>query len=209
LNNPHSRGQLFVISAPSGAGKTSLISALLKEMNDLVMSISYTTRAPRPLETHGVDYFFIDDPEFKRMLSEQLFLEHAQVFTYRYGTSKAWVEKTLAQGQDIILELDWQGHRAIKSLYPDATGIFILPPSEKTLEERLMGRGQDAPEVIAHRMQQAHQEISHYNEYEYVIINHDLKVATIEASSIIQAERLRLARQQIEQAELINSLLPN
>jgi guanylate kinase len=204
-----SPGQLYVISAPSGAGKTSLIAALLQKMNNLIMSISYTTRAPRALETHGVDYFFINDAEFKQMQIQQLFLEDALVFGYHYGTSKIWVEQTLAQGKDIILELDWQGHRAIKAIYPEATGIFILPPSKTTLEQRLTGRGQDAPEVIAHRMQQAGQEISHYNEYEYLVVNHDFTTATQEVSSIIQAARLRLQRQQIEQGELISSLLPN
>lgn len=198
-----------MISAPSGAGKTSLISALLRETENLVMSISYTTRAPRALETHGVDYFFINDTEFETMNNTALFLESASVFGFRYGTSKTWVEDTLTKGKDIVLELDWQGHRAIKAIYPDATGIFILPPSKETLEQRLTGRGQDAPHVINHRMEQASQEISHYNEYEYVIVNRDLSIATQEASSIIQAARLRLKRQQIEQAELINSLLPN
>jgi guanylate kinase len=208
LNKPLSPGQLYIISAPSGAGKTSLISALLQQTDNLIMSISYTTRAPRPLETHGVDYFFIDDAQFKQMQADQLFLEHAQVFGYRYGTSKTWVEQTLKQGKDIILELDWQGHRAIKALYPESRGIFILPPSKETLEQRLTGRGQDSMDVIQHRMQQAEQEISHYNEYEYIIVNRDLAVATQEANSIIQAARLRLKRQQIEQAELIKSLLP-
>lgn len=210
MNNiVHSPGQLYVISAPSGAGKTSLISALLKQVDNLVMSISFTTRAPRSLETHGVDYFFVSESDFKQMQVQELFLEQAQVFNYHYGTSKLWVEKTLAKGKDIVLELDWQGHRSIKTLYPNAIGIFILPPSKETLEDRLTGRGQDAPEVIAHRMQQASDEISHYDEYDYVIVNHDLNTALIEAISIVKAARLKLARQQIEQAELINSLLPN
>lgn len=209
MSKPLSPGQLYIISAPSGAGKTSLISALLQQTDNLIMSISYTTRAPRLLETHGIDYFFISDAEFKQMQAAQLFLEHALVFNYRYGTAKTWVEQTLATGKDIILELDWQGHRAIKTIYPEATGIFILPPSQKTLEQRLTGRGQDAIEVIQHRMLQAEQEISHYNEYEYIVVNHDLTIATQEVGSIIQAARLRLQRQRIEQAELINSLLPN
>ncbi len=208
-NAQHSPGQLYVISAPSGAGKTSLISSLLHTVDNLVMSISYTTRAPRALETHGIDYFFVSDIEFKEMQAEQLFLEQAQVFKYHYGTSKEWVEKTLAKGKDIVLELDWQGHRSIKALYPDAMGIFILPPSKETLAHRLNGRGQDDPEVILHRMQQASDEISHYNEYDYIIVNHDLKIATEEVASIIQAARLSLSRQQIEQAELITSLLPS
>jgi guanylate kinase len=209
LNNLHAKGQLYVISAPSGAGKTSLISALLQEVDSLVMSISYTTRAARGLETNGVDYFFISHAEFKQMQAQDLFLEQALVFGNHYGTSKLWVEKTLAKGKDIILELDWQGHRSIKALYPNAKGIFILPPSKETLAQRLTGRNQDAPEVIAHRMHQASDEIAHYNEYDYVIVNHDLNTAVDEASSIIKANRLSLARQQIEQAELINSLLPS
>jgi guanylate kinase len=200
---------LYVISAPSGAGKTSLISALLQSVDNLVMSISYTTRAPRALETHGVDYFFVNDTEFKQMQVQQLFLEQAQVFNYHYGTSKEWVEKTLVKGKDIVLELDWQGHRSIKALYPKAIGIFILPPSKETLVHRLNGRGQDTPEVIKHRMQLASDEISHYNEYDYIIVNHDLNRATEEVASIIQGARLSLARQQIEQAELITSLLPS
>jgi guanylate kinase len=208
LSKSQAAGQLYIISAPSGAGKTSLIAALLQRVDNLVMSISYTTRAPRSLEKPDVDYFFVDEEKFIAMRDAQLFLEHAQVFGHHYGTAKSWVEETLAQGKDIILELDWQGHRAIKAIYPEAKGIFILPPSKQTLLERLTGRGQDAPEVIAHRMQQASEEISHYNEYEYIVVNQDLALATHDVIAIIQAARLRLARQRIDQSELINSLLP-
>lgn len=202
-------GQLYIISAPSGAGKTSLISAVLQQVDNLVMSISYTTRARRSLETDGVDYFFIDDAQFQDMQAQQLFLEHASVFGYRYGTSKAWVAKTLADGKDIVLELDWQGHRAIKAIYPAAIGIFILPPSRPTLLQRLAGRGQDSEAVIHHRMQQASTEISHYHEYEYLIVNHDFAMATQELIAIIQAARLRIDKQRITQGELINSMLPD
>jgi len=202
-------GQLYIISAPSGAGKSSLITALRQRLDNLVMSISYTTRASRALESHGVDYFFIEEPEFHAMQAQQQFLEHAKVFGYYYGTSKVWVEHTLAQGKDIILELDWQGHRSLKAIYKDAIGIFILPPTRETLLQRLTGRNQDSEAVIAHRMEQAREEISHYNEYDYLIVNHDFATAVQDLSAIIEASRLALKRQIVDQSELINSLLPS
>ncbi|HLF66028.1 MAG TPA: guanylate kinase [Gammaproteobacteria bacterium] len=209
MSKHKSPGQLYIISAPSGAGKSSLITALLQRIDNLVMSISYTTRAARALEKHGVDYFFIDETEFNALQNKQLFLEHAKVFGHQYGTSKVWVEETIKSGKDIILELDWQGHRSMKAIYPQAIGVFILPPSRETLLQRLTGRGQDSEAVIAHRMQQASQEISHYHEYEYLIVNHDFATAVQELSAVVQAARLRLTMQELEQSELINSLLPN
>ncbi len=202
------KGQLFIISAPSGAGKTSLISVLLQQLDNIVMSVSYTTRKPRALEREGIDYFFISSEQFLDMQSQQLFLESATVFGHHYGTAKQWVENTLAEGKDIVLELDWQGHRSIKTIHHDAIGIFILPPSREELLQRLTDRGQDSLEVIAHRMQQASQEISHFREYDYLIVNHDFAEATQELVTIIQAARLLSERQTAAQSELINSLLP-
>jgi guanylate kinase len=180
---------LFVITAPSGAGKTSLIEALITADPSLTLSISYTTRAPRPGEKNAVDYHFIDDATFLAMKGRGEFLEDAEVHGYRYGTSKKVIAEALARGEDLILEIDWQGARQVRSLYPDCVGIFILPPSIEELERRMRSRGQDAEAVIRRRLDNARGEMDHAGEFNYAIINKDFDTARRELAGIIQKER--------------------
>jgi guanylate kinase len=201
------RGTLFTVSAPSGAGKTSLVKALVESTSGIQVSVSHTTRAMRPGEVHGVNYHFVSQAEFMEMLGRAEFLEHAQVFTNFYGTSKAWVEETLQRGMDVILEIDWQGAAQVRRLIPEAVSVFILPPSRETLHSRLTGRGQDSEAVIAARMAEAKNEISHYVESHYLIVNEDFDVALAEFKAIVQAERLRLTRQALKHQALLSSLL--
>ncbi|SEI47234.1 guanylate kinase [Allopseudospirillum japonicum] len=200
-------GSLYIISAPSGAGKTSLVAALLAQVPQLKLSVSHTTRAPRPGEQDGVNYHFVSQEDFQNLIAQTGFLEHAQVFDHFYGTSKAWVLEQLQQGQDVILEIDWQGARQVRQAYPQAVGIFILPPSKAALQERLQNRAQDSDEVIQKRMTQAVDEMSHYPEYDYVIINDDFQQALTELTSVLQARRLRLQVQAQKQAALLSSLV--
>lgn len=200
-------GSLYIISAPSGAGKTSLVAALLAQVPQLKLSISHTTRRPRPGEQDGVNYHFVSQQAFQTLIAQEGFLEHAQVFDHFYGTSKAWVLEQLAQGQDVILEIDWQGARQVRQAYPQAVGIFILPPSKAALQERLQNRAQDTDDVIQKRMTQAVDEMSHYPEYDYVIINDDFQQALTELTSVLQARRLRLQVQAQKQAALLSSLV--
>ena len=183
------RGRLFVITAPSGAGKTSLIEALTKGDPSLQLSISYTTRAPRPGEKNGVDYHFVDDATFLAMKGRGEFVEDAEVHGYRYGTSKKVITDTLARGEDLILEIDWQGARQVRALYPDCVGIFILPPSIEELERRMRARAQDAEAVIRRRLDNARGEMDHAGEFNYAIINKDFDTARRELAGIIQKER--------------------
>jgi guanylate kinase len=201
------KGTLFTISAPSGAGKTSLVKALLDQDENAQASVSYTTRAMRPGEVDGRDYYFIDKSRFDEMLSKTEFLEHAQVFKNLYGTSQAWVKQTLAKGRDVILEIDWQGAAQIRRLLPETEGIFILPPSRQSLEERLRGRGQDDEAVIKQRMQEAKNEISHYVDAQWLIVNDDFEQALIELKSILLAQRLKASLQQQKHASLLCDLL--
>lgn len=187
------RAQLFVISAPSGAGKTSLIQAVVAATPGLRVSVSHTTRGMRPGEREGVDYFFVDVPTFEQMIAREEFLEHAQVFGNLYGTSRPEVDRALAAGDDLVLEIDWQGARRIRALYPQAVTIFILPPSITALRTRLEARGEDRPEVIERRMQAAAAEMSHCGEYEYVVVNDDFAQAVEDLRAIVQASRLRTA----------------
>jgi guanylate kinase len=182
---------LFVITAPSGAGKTSLIEALMRDDPSLKLSISYTTRAPRPGEKNGVDYHFVDDAAFLAMRGRGEFLENAQVHGYRYGTSKRVITEALARGDDLILEIDWQGARQVRSLHPDCVGIFILPPSVEELERRMRLRGQDSEEVIRRRLDNARGEMDHAGEFDYAIINKDFDIAKRELAEVIQKERSR------------------
>jgi guanylate kinase len=184
-------GKLFVITAPSGAGKTSLINALLKDDPRLRLSISYTTRAPRPGEENGREYHFVDDATFLAMRERGEFLESAEVHGYRYGTSRKVIEQTLAKGEDLLLEIDWQGARQVRALYPDCVGVFIHPPSVEELERRMRARGQDADAVIRRRLQNAKDELAHAGEFKYAIINKDFDTAKAELAAIIQHERTR------------------
>jgi guanylate kinase len=180
---------LFVITAPSGAGKTSLIEALMKSDPSLKLSISYTTRAPRPGEKDGVDYHFVDDATFLAMRGRGEFLESAEVHGYRYGTSRKVITDALQRGEDLILEIDWQGARQVRAIYPDCVGIFILPPSIEELERRMRSRGKDAEAVMRRRLDNARGEMDHAGEFNYAIINKDFDIALRDLSRIIAAER--------------------
>jgi guanylate kinase len=185
------RGKLFVITAPSGAGKTSLTRALLAGEPQLKLSTSYTTRAPRPGEQNGREYHFVDEPTFIAMRDRGEFLENALVHGNRYGTSKKVIRDTLERGQDLVLEIDWQGAAQVRGLYPDCVGIFILPPSIEELERRLRGRGQDAQDVIQCRLANAQAEMAHAHEFKYRIINNDFDTAKAELAEIVRRERRR------------------
>lgn len=202
-------GNLYIISAPSGAGKSSLINALLADVpkSEVQLSVSHTTRAPRPAEEHGVHYYFTDHNEFKALIEQGHFLEWAEVFGNYYGTSLPMIEKSLEQGIDVFLDIDWQGARQIKAKLPNVKTIFILPPSRAELEKRLIGRGQDSAETIAKRMNEAVSEMSHYNEFDYVIVNNDFQTALAELKAILTAERLKQALQAERHQGLITQLL--
>jgi guanylate kinase len=185
------KGRLFVITAPSGAGKTSLIEAMMAADPTLKLSISYTTRPPRPGEKNGVDYHFVDDAAFLAMRERGEFLESAEVHGYRYGTSKKVITDALARGEDLILEIDWQGAQQVRRIYPACVGIFILPPSVEELARRMRLRGQDAEAVIRRRVENAKEELAHAGEFEYRIINKDFDTARQELAEIIRKERSR------------------
>ena len=201
-------GTLYIISAPSGAGKSSLLRALLETMGGtLALSVSHTTRSPRPGELVGKDYHFIEVDTFRKMVDSNAFLEHAQVFDNFYGTSKQGVVEQLQAGLDVILEIDWQGARLIRELMPDVISIFILPPSREALQQRLYNRAQDDEAVIARRMRAAVSELSHYGEYDYLVINDVFETARDELAAIMVSRRLRLPAQQKRHAGLLAGLL--
>lgn len=200
-------GTLYVFSAPSGAGKTSLVKALLEKTDDILVSVSHTTRDPRPGEENGKDYNFVSVEIFKSMIEHDEFLEHAQVFDNFYGTSQTWVEEQLSQGKDVILEIDWQGAEQIRKLMPSMVSVFILPPSRDELERRLQGRGQDSQEIIDRRMRDAVSEMSHYGEFDNLIINDDFDTALEELRSVVLARRQRLAAQAQKHEALLKDLL--
>ncbi len=179
------RGRLFLVTAPSGAGKTSLVRALLKDHPNIEFSISYTTRQQRPTEEHGRDYFFVDKAEFKRMVAAGEFLEHAQVFDNYYGTSRKTVEQQMGQGRDVLLEIDWQGAAQVRKLLPEAISVFILPPSRSELERRLRARGTDNDEVIARRLRDAVTDMSHCKGFDYVVVNQDFERAVADLRDIV------------------------
>lgn len=200
------KGQLFIISAPSGAGKTSLVKALLGLLPTLEASVSYTTRLKRESEQAGVDYHYVAVDEFKAMVADNDFLEYAEVFGNYYGTSKKLVEAQLLAGTDVILEIDWQGAQQVRQLAEDCVSIFILPPSIEVLEERLKGRGQDADEVIARRMQAAMAEMSHYDEFDYLVVNDEFEMALADLSCLIKSQRLKTDRVS-EAIKIVNGLV--
>jgi len=190
-------GTLYIVAAPSGAGKTSLLKALMTQDGELCLSVSHTTRAARPGEQDGVHYHFVCSDEFERLLLANEFVEHAKVFGNAYGTSKKSVIDLLATGKDVVLEIDWQGARQVREVFPDAISIFILPPSQDALRERLNDRGQDSDEIIEGRMQQAKSEMSHYDEFDFLVINDAFDMALNQLSMIAQAQRLRLSAQKM------------
>ena len=200
-------GSLFVVSAPSGAGKTSLLRALLDSDDDLVLSVSHTTRTPRPGEINGVDYHFVATDEFESMVAAGEFLEHATVFGNRYGTGRAQVDASLQRGVDVILEIDWQGARQIREAMPESVQTFVLPPSRGALERRLRDRGTDSAEVIAARMRAAGGEIARYREFDYLVVNDDFDRALEAMRAVVHTGRLRLAAQEVRHAQLIRDLL--
>lgn len=199
-------GNLFIVSAPSGAGKTSLVTALLKSNKQIDVSVSYTTRAPRPGETEGKEYHFVSRETFLAMAKHGDFLESAEVYGNLYGTSQSWIEAETANGRDILLEIDWQGAAQVRQVFPDCISIFILPPSMEALETRLKGRGQDSAEIIAQRMHAAQGDIAHVAEFDYVIINDKLDEALQQLNAIVVAASLRRDRQLSRQQNLINRL---
>lgn len=200
-------GTLFIVSAPSGAGKTSLVRALLADDTGVSVSVSFTTRPPRAGEREGIDYHFVERERFLAMIEAGEFLEHAEVFGNYYGTGRMEVASRLAQGSDVILEIDWQGAQQVRQAFPEAVGIFILPPSGEVLRERLNGRGKDAPAVIERRLQAAVEEISHYSEYDFIVINDHFEAALADLRAILRAERLRLSLQAERHQALLQGLL--
>ena len=202
-----STGTLYTVSAPSGAGKTSLVNALIQRCSGLRVSVSHTTRPMRPGEEDGVNYHFIDGEIFRDMLAQGQFLEHGQVFGNLYGTSRTWVEQQLDAGTDVILEIDWQGAQQVKLLLPKTQAIFILPPSRATLEQRLTARGQDDSAIIAARMAEAVEEMSHYVQGDYLVVNQDFDEALAQLQSIVTCQRLRTSRQKVELEQLLRDLL--
>lgn len=200
-------GLLFTVSAPSGAGKTSLVKALVERNPSVRISISHTTRAKRPGEADGRDYHFVTAAQFMERVNAGGFLEHAEVFGNYYGTSQQAVDELLSQGYDVILEIDWQGASQVRRLRPETVSVFILPPSREVLEQRLRGRGQDSEAVIARRLAAAREEISHYGESDYLIVNEDFERALSELETVVRSQRLRREYQQRRFVDLIRQLL--
>jgi guanylate kinase len=201
------KGTLYIVSAPSGAGKTSLVKALLKQDQQVRVSVSHTTRDMRPGEQDGVDYNFVTMDMFDGLIEQKQFLEYADVFTNKYGTSQLWVESELDKSIDVILEIDWQGAEQVRQLMPDAVSIFILPPSQDELRKRLTGRGQDDASVIDLRMSQAVSEMEHYPEFDYIVINDDFDTALTQLQAILTTQRLQRDVQCVRHAALLNDLL--
>jgi guanylate kinase len=198
---------LFVVASPSGGGKTSLVNALLQRDEHVALSISHTTRAPRPGEEEGVHYYFVDDPTFEALAEQGAFLEHARVFGFRYGTGRAAVARQLASGFDVLLDIDWQGARQVRKSFSAARTIFILPPSLDELRQRLVNRGQDSEEVIARRMQAARDEISHAGEFDYLVVNDEFQSALADLHAIIRRRQPRRTEQISKSREILAELL--
>ena len=201
------QGYLYVIAAPSGAGKTSLVDALVQQMTGLHVSVSHTTRECRRMEVNGKNYFFVDEKVFQGMVEKGEFLEYATVFNCSYGTSHVWVNEQLSRGIDVVLEIDWQGARQVKEKFPDAVLIFILPPSLTLLHQRLQVRAQDSEKTIKQRMERAQQEIRHYTEFDYLVLNDDFSEALHDLMAIVRSQRLLYDIQVHKQAQLLSDLL--
>ncbi|MGJ8680218.1 guanylate kinase [Paraglaciecola sp.] len=211
---PQTLGNLFILTAPSGAGKSSLIKALLDKHqctdahnNLMQVSVSHTTRAPRPGEEDGVHYHFVDRAEFESLIEQDAFFEWAEVFGNYYGTSKVVIEQTLRKGIDVFLDIDWQGARQVKAQIPDTATVFVAPPSKQELQSRLTKRGQDSADVIEQRMAKAVSEISHYHEFDYIVVNDDFDAALAELDAIVMTRRLRKEKQIIRHQQLFDNLL--
>ena len=204
---PPASGCLFILAAPSGGGKTSLVNALLEREPGIRLSVSYTTRAPRPGESDGVHYHFVDEARFRELNERGEFLEHANVHGYWYATSATWLREQVAHGRDVLLEIDWQGALQVRKLITEAVHVFILPPSLASLKERLEKRGQDSPEVISRRLEAAREEMRHCSEFDYVIMNQDFARAVDDLSAIVRAARLTASRQVVRHAPLLQRLL--
>ncbi|MGQ9685316.1 MAG: guanylate kinase [Thiobacillaceae bacterium] len=200
-------GNLYIVSAPSGAGKSSLVRALLEGDPHLRLSVSYTTRPPRPGEEDGVHYHFVTREVFQEMLGQGAFLESAEVYGNFYGTSQPWIEAEMGRGHDVLLEIDWQGATQVRRIFPAAIGIYILPPSLEELERRLRDRGQDSAEVIARRLAAAREDMTHALEYDYLVVNERFDLALADLRAIVRARRLVVQRQQVELAELLHRLI--
>jgi len=207
LSKKSGLGSLYVIAAPSGAGKTSLVSSLVQSIGELTISVSYTTRAPRPGDEDGVNYHFVSEETFQEMIAKDDFLEYATVYGNYYGTSKQWVRDKMQQGMGVILEIDWQGARLIRQQFPDVVTIFIIPPSTQTLRERLERRQTDSQEVIDKRMKLAQAEMSHFHEFDYLVVNDDFGQAVTELKNIVKAQRLRTVVRQRALSSLLEDLL--
>jgi guanylate kinase len=203
------KGNLFILSAPSGAGKSSLISALLKQTSTRPMqvSVSHTTRNARPGEVDGQHYHFVSKDQFKKSITEKQFYEYAEVFGNFYGTSEIAIDQQLAQGIDVFLDIDWQGAQQVRMKKPDVTTIFISPPSKQELENRLRGRGQDSEDVIQSRMAEAQAQCSHYQEFDYIIINDDFEQALVDLTTVVNNQRLKRSQQACEHRALFSELL--
>lgn len=201
------KGTLYIISAPSGAGKTSLVDALVTQLPDVVVSVSHTTRDMREGEQEGENYYFVSEAEFADRVDKGEFLEYAKVFDKHYGTSRQHIQEQLLQGKDVILEIDWQGARQIRQLVTDCRSIFILPPSKPALRQRLQYRGQDSEEIIERRMQDAVKEMSHYGEFDYIVINDDFEQASHDLAAIFVSNRMLKDFQQQKHADLLAELL--
>lgn len=206
MSQAFEQGTLYVISAPSGAGKTSLVAGMLRNDDKLGVSVSHTTRAMREGEQDGVNYHFVTRAEFEAMISQGDFLEHADVFGNYYGTSQVWVRETLARGQDVILEIDWQGASQVRRLIPECVSIFIVPPSPEVLRERLVGRGTDAPGVVERRLAEATEECRHAVEFDFLVVNDDFDIALTDLLAIVRAQRLRMGTQQPRHQKLLAEL---
>ena len=202
--NPKRAGNLFVVTAPSGAGKTTLVTELLKREPNVKLSMSYTTRAPRPGEAEGIDYYYVSRAKFEQMIAAGEFLEYANVYGNYYGTSRKWIERELGGDHDVLLEIDWQGARQLRLLFPHLVGIFVLPPSLAELRKRLESRGKDAPDAIERRMASAREEISHVLEFEYIIVNDSFDKALADMISIVRAARVSRAQQAVRLASLLD-----